>query len=39
MRCDILSLFPSAVEPYLSVGVLGRAGAAGVLDVRVHDLR
>jgi len=39
MRCDILTLFPSAVEPYLTVGVLGRAAAAGVLDVRVHDLR
>jgi tRNA (guanine37-N1)-methyltransferase len=39
MRCDILTLFPSAVEPYLTVGVLGRAAAAGLLDVRVHDLR
>jgi tRNA (guanine37-N1)-methyltransferase len=39
MRCDILTLFPAAVEPYLAVGVLGRAWAAGVLDVRVHDLR
>ncbi len=39
MRCDLLTLFPSAVEPYLAVGVLGRGVAAGVLDVRVHDLR
>lgn len=39
MRCDLLTLFPSAVEPYLTVGVLGRGIAAGVLDVRVHDLR
>ena len=39
MRCDILTLFPPAVEPYLAVGVLGRGIAAGVLDVRVHDLR
>jgi tRNA (guanine37-N1)-methyltransferase len=39
MRCDLLTLFPSAVEPYLAVGVLGRGIAAGVLDVRVHDLR
>jgi tRNA (guanine37-N1)-methyltransferase len=39
MRCDVLTLFPKAVEPYLAVGVLGRAGVAGVLDVRVHDLR
>lgn len=39
MRCDILTLFPAAVEPYLAVGVLGRGIAAGALDVRVHDLR
>jgi tRNA (guanine37-N1)-methyltransferase len=39
MRCDILTLFPAAVEPYLAVGVLGRAALAGVLDLRVHDLR
>ena len=39
MRCDILTLFPPAVEPYLAVGVLGRGIAAGVLDVRVHDIR
>jgi tRNA (guanine37-N1)-methyltransferase len=39
MRCDILTLFPAAVEPYLTVGVLGRATVAGILDVRVHDLR
>jgi tRNA (guanine37-N1)-methyltransferase len=39
MRCDLLTLFPSAVEPYLAVGVLGRGIVAGVLDVRVHDLR
>ena len=39
MRCDVLTLFPSAVESYVAVGVLGKAAAAGVLDVRVHDLR
>ena len=39
MHCDLLTLFPSAVEPYLAVGVLGRGIGAGVLDVRVHDLR
>jgi tRNA (guanine37-N1)-methyltransferase len=39
MRCDILTLFPAAVEPYLAVGVLGRGIAAGALEVRVHDLR
>ena len=39
MRCDILTLFPAAVEPYLATGVLGRALARGVLQARVHDLR
>lgn len=39
MRCDVLTLFPAAVESYLAVGVLGRAAAEGVLDVHVHDLR
>ena len=39
MRCDVLTLFPAAVEPYLAVGVLGRGIATGALDVRVHDLR
>ncbi len=39
MRCDLLTLFPAAVEPYLAIGVLGRGIAAGALDVRVHDLR
>lgn len=39
MRCDILTLFPAPVEAYLAVGVVGKAIAAGILDVRVHDLR
>jgi tRNA (guanine37-N1)-methyltransferase len=39
MRCDLLTLFPSLVESYVAVGVLGRACASGILDVRVHDLR
>jgi tRNA (guanine37-N1)-methyltransferase len=39
MRCDVLTIFPGAVEAYTSVGVLGKAAVAGILDVRVHDLR
>jgi tRNA (guanine37-N1)-methyltransferase len=39
MRCDLLTLFPAAVEAYAAVGVLGKAAAAGIVDVRVHDLR
>ncbi|MFN3413139.1 MAG: tRNA (guanosine(37)-N1)-methyltransferase TrmD [Thermoanaerobaculum sp.] len=39
MRCDIFTLFPAPVEAYLAVGILGKAQASGILDVRVHDLR
>lgn len=39
MRCDIVTIFPAPVEAYLAVGILGKAIAAGLLDVRVHDLR
>jgi len=38
-RCDVLTLFPAAVEAYVAVGILGKAVASGLLDVRVHDLR
>jgi len=38
-RCDVLTLFPAAVEAYVAVGILGRAVAAGLFQVRVHDLR
>jgi tRNA (guanine37-N1)-methyltransferase len=39
MRCDVLTIFPGAVEAYAAVGVLGKAAVAGIVDVRVHDLR
>jgi tRNA (guanine37-N1)-methyltransferase len=39
MRCDILTIFPAPVEAYLTAGVLGRAAASGLVDLRVHDLR
>ncbi len=39
MRCDFLTLFPSTVEAYLAVGVLGQALRDGVIEARVHDLR
>lgn len=38
MRIDVVSIFPSYFDP-LEVSLLGRARAAGILDVRVHDLR
>ncbi|MFH1177521.1 MAG: tRNA (guanosine(37)-N1)-methyltransferase TrmD [Acidobacteriota bacterium] len=39
MRCDVLTLFPAAVEAYTAAGVVGRAATSGLLDTRVHDLR
>ena len=38
MRVDILTIFPDYLAP-TSLSVIGRAIAAGTLDVRVHDLR
>jgi len=39
MRFDILTIFPASLEGFLSVGVIGQARGAGLIDVRVHDLR
>jgi tRNA (guanine37-N1)-methyltransferase len=39
MRCDILTIFPAAVQAYLDVGVLGQAVAKGLIAAQVHDLR
>lgn len=39
MTFDIVTIFPAMIEPQLAAGVLGRAAAAGVVDVKVHDLR
>ena len=39
MRFDILTIFPDALRGLLSVGILGQAQAAGVIDVRLHNLR
>lgn len=39
LRADVLTIFPEACEPYLSASILGRARRAGILDVRVHQLR
>jgi tRNA (guanine37-N1)-methyltransferase len=38
MRVDIITIFPTYFDP-LELSVLGRARAAGVLDLHVHDLR
>ncbi len=39
MLFDIITIFPGLFEPFLSSGVLGRAVASGVVEVRVVDLR
>jgi len=39
MRVDVLTLFPEAVQPYLTASILGRAQAAGVVSLHTHQLR
>jgi tRNA (guanine37-N1)-methyltransferase len=39
MRIDVFTIFPAMVEHFVGQSLLGRARAAGALDVRVHDLR
>jgi tRNA (guanine37-N1)-methyltransferase len=39
MKFDIVTIFPKMVEAPLAEGIIGRARASGLLDIRVHDLR
>lgn len=39
MRVDVFTIFPGMVEHFVDQSLLGKARAAGTLDVRVHDLR
>lgn len=39
LRVDIVTLFPEMVRGAAACSILGRAQAAGRLDLRVHDLR
>src|SRR5204862_1533699 len=39
MRIDFVTIFPAMVQAPLAEGIVARAIAAGVIDVRVHDLR
>lgn len=39
MRIDVFTIFPDYLDGPLGVSLLGRARAAGLLDVRLHDLR
>jgi tRNA (guanine37-N1)-methyltransferase len=39
MRIDVLTIFPRLVSGFLEEGIVHRAAAAGLVDIRVHDLR
>jgi len=39
VRVDVFTIFPELIDGYASTSVLGRARAAGVVDLRVRDLR
>jgi len=39
VRIDVLTIFPAMVEAFAGESLLGRARRAGLLDLRVHDLR
>jgi tRNA (guanine37-N1)-methyltransferase len=39
LRIDLLSIFPQLLETWLDASLLGRARRAGILDMRVYDLR
>lgn len=39
MRADILTLFPDAFRGPLDVSMIARARDAGLLDLRIHDIR
>jgi tRNA (guanine37-N1)-methyltransferase len=39
VKIDIVTIFPAMVQAPLAEGIIARAIAKGVLDVRVHDLR
>jgi tRNA (guanine37-N1)-methyltransferase len=39
VRIDVFTIFPGLVGPWLDASLIGKARAAGVLDLRVHDLR
>lgn len=39
MRIDVVTIFPAIIEGPLRESLLGKAIEAGILDVRVHDIR
>jgi len=39
VRVDVVTLFPELFEPFTTTSLVGRATRAGLLEVRLHDLR
>jgi tRNA (guanine37-N1)-methyltransferase len=39
LRIDVFTIFPAMVDDFADQSLLGKARTAGLLDVRVHDLR
>ena len=39
LRIDVFTIFPAMVDDFAAQSLLGKARTAGLLDVRVHDLR
>jgi tRNA (guanine37-N1)-methyltransferase len=39
LRVDVFTIFPDLVAPWTEASLIGKAGRAGLLDLRVHDLR
>ena len=39
MRIEVFTIFPDLVEGWLGASLIGKARQAGVLDIRIHDLR
>lgn len=39
MRIDVFSIFPAMVDGFADQSLLGRARRAGIIDLRIHDLR
>ncbi len=39
LRIDVFTIFPAMVDGFLAESLIGKARGAGILDIRVHDLR
>jgi tRNA (guanine37-N1)-methyltransferase len=39
MRIDVITLFPEVLQPYFKASILGRAQAAGIVEIHTHQLR